>query len=310
MLDMELLYHYTLYTCFTLSHEPIRQHIRQHYMVELALKHDFILHSILCLSALHLAFKDPTRKEHLTHVASELTDKALVSFRKSMQAVSRENADALFAFSSNIVLCAWANDLTPGHLFFTNTIERPGERPELQWIGLLRSIRSILKETWIWVESGPLKPLLRLKPENDPPPLTPEVEQKFSDLKSVWEPNNDRYSAQEILALDQAFEALKDAYILIIIDRDVCKVAVTYFWPVTVSEYFTTMINQQKPASLVVLAYYCIILHEVRSFWWIQNMGTELFQNIEKILGEQWSTVLEWPREMLKKRTILSHIWS
>ncbi|TKW56293.1 hypothetical protein CTA1_11911 [Colletotrichum tanaceti] len=99
VLDLELLHHHCNFTAQTLSENPLLRDFWRINVVKLGLECDYVMRSILSLSALHMAYLDPERKDKLleTSVAHhEMSSRKAVGL---MQHVQDTNKAPLFIFS-------------------------------------------------------------------------------------------------------------------------------------------------------------------------------------------------------------------
>lgn len=70
-------------------------------------------------------------------------------------------------------------------------------------------------------------------------------------------------------------------------------------WPITLSVEYAELLTQRRPGSLVVLAYYSVMLHKCRESWAVGSAGNFLLDVVGTCLGEDWGSWLEWPRAKL-----------
>lgn len=98
-LDLELLHHYCNFTAQTLSENPLLREFWRINVVKLGLECDYVMRSILSLSALHIAYLSPERKDNLLEKSMahhEMSSRTAVSL---MQHVQDDNKAPLFIFS-------------------------------------------------------------------------------------------------------------------------------------------------------------------------------------------------------------------
>ncbi|KAK4638804.1 hypothetical protein QC761_704340 [Podospora bellae-mahoneyi] len=77
------------------------------------------------------------------------------------------------------------------------------------------------------------------------------------------------------------------------------KHQMTYSWSVVVAPEFMALLVDKRPESLVVLGYFCVLLHYARETWQIRDAGRYVFEMVEQCLGEAWRCWLDWPRRMI-----------
>jgi hypothetical protein len=147
--QLELLHFYTTTTAYTFTTLPARAQIYSHVVPQIAFQHPFLLGGILALSALQLSHLSPSRKVSLQQSATLYHDPALASFKVALQAVTRENCDAVYIFSTFLVAYAWASSEGKGNIFFADEEEEDyggdGGRGTAEWVRLLRGSRTLLR---------------------------------------------------------------------------------------------------------------------------------------------------------------------
>ncbi|TDZ65256.1 hypothetical protein CTRI78_v003574 [Colletotrichum trifolii] len=97
--DLELMHNFTTSVYLTLSTDPLVRQMWRVSVVGLALRCDYVMRTLLSISALHLAHQQPGRKEAL--VAKALSYHRIASRQAMglMSGLDEENAEKLFLFS-------------------------------------------------------------------------------------------------------------------------------------------------------------------------------------------------------------------
>ncbi|CAK37781.1 uncharacterized protein BO96DRAFT_439191 [Aspergillus niger CBS 101883] len=139
---LKLMNHYALHTSKSITDVIIPQDQNQSFwgewVTELAFKHNFLLHGLLGLSALHLALKGVSAQRH-TVMAIRHHDLGVAMFRPHLSNITPENHDAVFAFSCIVVL-------------YTFGIQRPFE-PTEDPIDRLHQVFSLIRGSSILVKA-------------------------------------------------------------------------------------------------------------------------------------------------------------
>lgn len=96
----------------------------------------------------------------------------------------------------------------------------------------------------------------------------------------------------------------RETYVLAIRTVKECFKAITrktydrgmlFSWPITVSQDYLELLGSRQPMALVILAYYAVILYEVRDKWWTMGWGSQLVQEINQMLDGNWNSLMAWP---------------
>ncbi|KUJ13438.1 uncharacterized protein LY89DRAFT_622311 [Mollisia scopiformis] len=297
--NLELLHHYTTTTSITLSARPELQQIWQQVVPRLAFAHNFLLHGILAFSALHLAHLQPERKALLYAEASAHHDLGLHMFQTAMTCITPQNCDACFAFSSIIAAYAWASSNETGDLFFSDLST---SEVNVEWVSLLRGVHTLLQVAGEWMTNGPMS--LMLQDRHIDPELAnavdSEVSAKLIALRQLcFSPG---LNVKDAEVLEKTLILLQEAHGLIAsssIDHEIDAVLVVYGWPIQVPEAFFTMVKEQRPEALVVLAHYSLLLNKVNQLWYMKGMSRRLLKTIHGKLGKEWESWITWPLQLL-----------
>lgn len=265
----------------------------QYTLPLIGLSHPFVLQGIFALSALHLAHCEPNRKEVLLTTASQYCQAALPSFRSEMAKLTPDNCDPCFAFSFilPIYTCAASTD-TCAHMFSDlfsgdggGTVQISGS---IDLMNLLRGVLGVLIEGTDWISKGPLGPLLKFWDDNhiEMPSFlpSPDISQRFSTLRSLWQPGN--FTKLEIEDLNQAQTSLESAYEWLIRYGDkVSLVGVVMSWPIQLGEHLVKLLNERRPEALALIAHYSLLLNFVDDYW-VRLLFPRLFVSMFRKNGE------------------------
>jgi len=105
---MELLHHFVAVTSHALSFGPLGHDVWHMIIPQIALSHDWLMHSILAISALHIAHLNPDQRDTYWKRAAIHQDQALQGQQRALANPSIDNGDALFAFTLTVIYLAFA----------------------------------------------------------------------------------------------------------------------------------------------------------------------------------------------------------
>ena len=71
-----------------------------------------------------------------------------------------------------------------------------------------------------------------------------------------------------------------------------------FYWVIT-AERFIPLLAQEEQVALVILAYYCVLLHQIPTRWWIEGWVEHLMTGIYGSLDETYRSWIVWPIEEL-----------
>lgn len=293
--ELELLHHYTTETCFTLSDRPESQECWQKAVPQEAFANQFLMRGILAISALHLSTVRPTKREYFSVIAEKHQNLALGSFRNAIKNINRENCNAFFALSSLIVVYAFAS------LHPSSGIATAGtEHTFLESLSLIRGVNSILQTVWPWIFAGSLGGLVEDRFEERSCSELPEaLESRLDQLYLLCGENSLDSDGQD--ALKNAIAELRSCYAEFYSKRaSRCEVSVAFVWPVVLQSTFITSLQESKPEALVVLAFYCVVLHHLDGYWWMEGRGRYILNTICLSIDKEWLDWVRWPRAVVE----------
>ena len=306
--ERALFYHYRMTTCPGILHidEDIFPWLTS--IPQLGQQFPFIIHAILSISALHLAFLKPMDRQKCIVTAAHYQNQALQSFRSKISKVEVANAYAMFAFSRLIVL----HELASANFGNNAIMEYPdgrymvlGDEEVLpRWLKLRLDSFKLLRP---YILSNFGDPQQVPRPSKRLDEVTPvdwasnPYDTEFAAISPLFEANVSCVapSARELMenaACANAFNGLRQAFAVPYATQQWGKFYdATVFWPLKQSERFFELVSRGNPRALIVMAFYCVILHRVENHWFMQGQGRHLLSNIEKRLGNAWRCWIQWP---------------
>ena len=306
--ERALFYHYNMSTCPGILHidEDIFPWVTS--IPQLAQQFPFIMHAILSISALHLAFLKPMDRQRCIVTAAQYQDQALQSFRSKINKVEVANSYAMFAFSRLIVL----HELASANFGNSAIMEYPDGRIMVhgdeeilpRWLKLRLDSFKLLRP---YILSGFRDPQQVPRPSKKLDEITPvdwasnPYDTEFAAVSPLFEVGvtgvaSSAKEPMENAACVNAFNGLRQAFAEPYATQQWGKFYdATVFWPLKQSERFFELVNYGNPRALIVMAFYCVILHRVENYWFMKGQGRHLLSNIEKRLGSAWRCWIQWP---------------
>jgi hypothetical protein len=164
----------------------------------------------------------------------------------------------------------------------------------VEWVWLLRGVRSVLTCSYSWIMEGPLGDLLHLEDYTQSlANENPEDTARFTALEQLWESG---YTPDEVDSFKNTLDTLKKIYTMLSLHGGhLDAVSAVLNWPIRAPEVYLQMVNNKQPEALILLAHYCLLLNKVDKFWWMRGMSRHLLQTIHRTLGEKWESWISWP---------------
>ncbi|RAL13878.1 uncharacterized protein BO97DRAFT_366278 [Aspergillus homomorphus CBS 101889] len=296
--DPELMHHYSLYTSRSIAKRPEMQQVWQVEIPKTAYSHEFLMHGILALSALHIACSCPGRYSSYLKSSRYHITLALRSFRRALLSPTAENCCALFASSSIIMLYTFATPAEPDGAGTWAILE--------SFIELFQLCRGILalKGFMTEIRNSPLRPLFRQDfdvpvyiAKGNPNKLFVGLENELHQLSSFLDAElpeiHQRFSCGHALEqLDYSFKCIQNAELPL-------ECGMIFIWPISVKEEFIYLVKEMNVGALVLMAYYCAQLCLFEDYWFVGERARSLFSEISTALPERLWKWLAWPKSVI-----------
>ncbi|KAF7587824.1 hypothetical protein BBP40_006676 [Aspergillus hancockii] len=283
LIDLELLMHWKDTTYQIFCRNPHTRPIWQSFVPQEGLKEPFLMHGILALSAVHLArAKGENLKPTYISTAVSHQNHALTIFRPSLDNITESNSKALFAFSSIVTVYSFAFPQAPGSLDPRMTVD-----DLCQVIVFARGVHQILVHAADYLQDSTFKPLLQW--DDLEQKLTEEAGLAFKELRKaihVLGAENTRHSY--LTTIDCIQDSLAE------ILGGFRAVAAATRIAIRMPPMYITLLREYDSLALVILCYYCAVLHRLRHNWCLEERGARIARALWFILGGEWRHLMHW----------------
>lgn len=250
----------------------------------------FLLHQILAISALHLAYLTADRRVYYSTKAIEMQSHALEEFNNIQDKIGPSSCGAVMLFSSLLAVHVLADRSQTHHLSSNEYLNA-----FVNCLNLMRSIRKVVITEWLpQIAESDLKPLFDVQQPQKPyniPPQCRELEQlpRTADL-----------GPSSIAVYEAAIERLQWMYALADIPTTThSTIRWLLAWPLQLQEGYSKLLNERRPEALIILAYYGVLLHFYREAWAVGDSGTLVIRAINSQIGSYWSQWMAWPLQIV-----------
>ncbi|KAH9207170.1 hypothetical protein DL95DRAFT_483984 [Leptodontidium sp. 2 PMI_412] len=287
---LEFLHHYNQKTSTTLGRAG-KMDLWLIIIPRIALSHEFLMHGLLAVSALHLSTLQPSRKEELVNFASKSESLALPTFRRLVKRNDPRDISAVFAFAGFVIPYMLA---VSGVLGVSSMGIPCLEDPH--WFLMARGLIELLRENWSALEQGPFATVLESTALPVEKSWNPD-DAYLADVQTHWEKQRmDRKVVDE--GLDECiktFDELRRVLCLPFAPYQTFTImSAVYFWPGMVSQEYMKLVYERRPEALVVLAHYCVLLKQADWVWFLKGVGVKLLNAIEEELDTEWKPWIQW----------------
>ncbi|KAJ5823235.1 hypothetical protein N7447_005575, partial [Penicillium robsamsonii] len=294
--DLRLFHHFVTETYRTLADETTdHNRIWQTHLPQWGFSSPSIFHLILALAALHLGYLHPEVRDQYVMQADEHFTFGIRSVSAILSSLDSENCQSIYMSTVLICFVYFAHGPKPGeYLVFSET-------GKAEWLVLMRGVRSILMSSHDKIFTG----VLEIQPDPAIQGVSPllqdelrEHQSHIKELRHYIETQTDGNSMGQIDvdALENLLETFEEAYQCRSAGKDgVFLMPFVVGWIYRRPERFIGLLEEKEPLSLIVLAYWCILLKFMRSSWLMIAWDRHVITGIRESLGVEFHPWIEWP---------------
>ncbi|KAI1850820.1 hypothetical protein JX265_013300 [Neoarthrinium moseri] len=292
--SLELLHNFTTRTFATLSESLILRDFYRITAVQLGLQCEYVMRTLLAVSALHLAYHRPDMRDHYQSLGMAHHQVATRDAMAVMADPSPATAETLFLFSSVTIhfalACPRKND---GPLF----IEESGF-PE--WMFLLQGTRAFMRITGTQ-SSGLITPLLShgtdrwLARQSNPEP-TSRGHQYLDSMRSLISLRQSDVELRNIYIraideLQKSFSVFEGA------GSEHCDLTDAFVWIFEVAEDLLPLLRVPTQEAVAVFAFFAVLLKRLEKHWYLRGWADHLIAKSYDLLDEEHRLWIQWPLE-------------
>ena len=309
-LELLLLHHFTNYTNPTFpgfaKPEVARNWIKQ--QIHLGLEHEFVLHILLAVSALHVVVEPPSwigfgpnHEYDFARCHRVYLNMATKGQREALANLNESNAAALS--SASMLFNYAAMGLLPD--------ERTDEYVvPVHSLSMSAAIRTVMQATSPYLE-GSRWDVLKYMRESSGPDFRDEKQcfdfEYGEPFRSLLAFNDDTEIVDEDLFQVYHFVAAYlskcNKVIAEVTDSEAVLCRRLLGLGSMVPRPFITLFGQQKPRALAIMAHYFALRKSVEQFWWFRGTADRDVHGIRSLLPAHWQWAMEWPLATLKTFT-------
>jgi hypothetical protein len=261
-----------------------------------ALKHDFLLSSMLALASLHIATTmDPAAALSYVDTALQYHNRALAPFRHALDHLSPDNCDAVLAHSViTTALGTVLPRLTP----------HPSDIPSVTknivvLFELLHGVSKIQGMSGHWFKNKLFLYEDGFWP-SDTIALDNDTEQALTRLETLNDKMRSETCLEEYHINKDAIHLLRMSFERYTGSPDMVSV---HAWPACVSKEFVQFVRRRLQLSLLILMHWGVLLGQFDGkLWWASGAGKELVLELSPSLrseDRQWEDARFWPPKKL-----------
>jgi Fungal specific transcription factor domain len=272
--------------CARASEDVQLREIWQQDVIREALQHEFLLHGILSLAAVHIISTsgDFNKWRRIARIHQEA---GLTAFIPALDNLNKDNCHALFIFSTILAILSVASPMSVATGIHLSPIDKA-----LGLLVLLRGVRAVVKGSYSWIAGGRMGYMLHRSENVEEQELSPDVIAGFDILRAKLNATTDDSGTLEVyksatLTLEDTFRRLT---------RTELDSGTILNWSDACGDGYIALLKQRQLPALAILAYYGVLLHRLKHEWWIHAWGSQLVEAVRQELREDWSEPIGWAK--------------
>ncbi|TLD29749.1 hypothetical protein E2P81_ATG06043 [Venturia nashicola] len=316
--DLLLMNNYTRSTCRSFSNIESIHIIWESVVPELAVKHRFLMHGLLALSAFHLCELRPAEKNNFIALATLHQGRALSHFRPVLPSINQDNCEAAVCMAivlSVIGLSALSRPRITQH--DSTGLYTSSFNDILGVFSLTRGVAEVLAPAQSQLRDSPIKAMFgtwTLDSYNDIH-LPEEVQHRFDALKHEIVPSLVTDASSNLTACLEALDQLESIYkdiqynltspppeIVSENTRVEMDLGFILKWTTSVPAEFVVLLRQHHTAALIILAHYVVTMMSLGDKWFSKNWTENALQMIKEIIDPSGLPWLRWPEDRLRRQ--------
>lgn len=299
--DIKLFHHFSTTTCRYMAN-PNEPSPWPDTMMGIATDHAFLTHAVMAVAALDLSVNNPSSDSTLSSTYLDLAHthhaKALAGLTPAITSQSPALVQVVWACNSLFVPYYFATTADAASLLFTADPPGPAE-----WMLPLRGGVTLFNSHAPVLMQGPVGQHLRsyidrcrdgeaAVPNNLSEPYVTQMVDRLQGEQVGWSEGEKDVLARTCELLRQCFATSDQG------DAMGRKTASLWFCATAPAGFFE-MLGCKRRAALVVMAFWCVLLHRAEQGRWWMSLRKErgLLGCVAELLGPEGRDLIRWPLE-------------
>ncbi|OQE13236.1 hypothetical protein PENFLA_c052G10715 [Penicillium flavigenum] len=260
---------------------------------KLAFEHEFLLHGIFSIAALHMAATtaDPQQVLSYLDTALQCNELAFAPFREALAHLTPDNCDAVFAQSAIVTIIGIA-------LPRLNAQHRGESCSMIETMmtvfELLQGASKISQISKSWRQAS----IFFKYDWRENPALDPDMANSIAELRMLnssignTDPAQHRINKEAIVSLQDSFAKFTHAP----------HPAPIIAWLTYANREFVDGLRARQPFQLFILMNWAVLYELGARYWWAKGCGKALVAELlseMKDWNETWESALQWPQQMV-----------
>ncbi|EEA22518.1 hypothetical protein TMatcc_001366 [Talaromyces marneffei ATCC 18224] len=284
----ELMFHFLTNASHTLA--PDNAGVFQYWQqiaYSIAQEHDFVRHTLLAYSSLHIAHLQPQESQKYVVLTSHHHAIAINGFKEQVTAINGGNCDAIFIFSALLVLTELGL-MRPVWDDGSNADIDPVDKL-IQQLNVVRNILTLWRDAQLVRTEPMIRELIGHGRHPYAEAIVAEAKANLAYLerinqKMVTDPDDQIMFSKSVRELGVCY------YFAILRPLNWFPIL---RWAKAISPAFILRLKTRHPLALLILAQYCVLVHRIsRNHWWMRGWSEQIFHHVVSLLDGQWMPFL------------------
>ncbi|CAI7585380.1 unnamed protein product [Penicillium manginii] len=300
--DLQLFHHWSI-SAFRTMRNSDPHNVWQYHIVQWGIEFPSILHLILALSALHLAFERPDERNKYIQKADDHFTFGVrtVTNLLSLEDLDEGNCQKIYMSAVLIIFIYFGRGPRPGeYLIFSDT--GPAE-----WLVLMQGVKLTVQSHHQKVFSGILKP----EPPEPLPAISPSMALELHE-QTVYTQAAQRLVEREVTdesvlplyisALDDLYDIMNQVYQRRSAQQTgVALMDLLIGWLYRLPEQFIRLLEEKEPRALVVLAYWAVMFRYMETAWFMKGWAAHVLSGVSTFIQAEYRPWIEWPLNKVRE---------
>jgi hypothetical protein len=295
MIEMELFHNYSNYTSNTFDRNPAIQVVWRVNVPQVAFANSFVMDSILCVSALHMASSRPDMRDKYVSLGLQHHERGLAQVNSILGTnVTEQNCTALYIFSALTGMISFAKPKKPDDFLLL------GQDGIASWLMLFRGTRHVIDSYHNTILHGTLGSMLTYGYRRREIWLS-GGDYKHEPLEKLMHYIGETVRDEKILAIYQAAtKQLRQTFFLLSSSPlHASDCADVFMWFFEVSEEYLALLYTRSQEALAVFAFYCVVLGELEWSWFLDGWSKHIISIVHRNLDIDHRIWIQWPLEQI-----------
>jgi hypothetical protein len=291
------MHHFSTSTSLKIHNDPTITRVWSITVPSLGFSHDFVMHGILALAALHLAYLRPESRDIYLSQAVAHHQEGLRKATPVLSQFEEENASAIYTHSGLTLLYTFASSKNSDDFILI------GDAGIAEWIILSRQTYSIIRYSNDKLFAGPLGPMFaagvrrstiqdQLTEEGLDVPEAEPLNQLFARICETtaddWKREAYRHAINE---LHKVFRVVYSQPL------DTLESTDMNIWAYRIKDEYLTLLKEQTQEALAIMAFFAAVpqLFDMKKHWFLEGFSIHLISRIYPLIDAQHLPWIEWP---------------